>query len=71
MKSFALINEKIVENIVVAETKEVAEEISGLVAVELNGNDIAHIGLGFDGKVFEQPPVVDPPIVVDVSTDSE
>ena len=71
MKTFVLIEEGKVANTVVADSKEIAEEVSGLVAVEFNPENPAHIGLGFDEDWFEQPPFVEPPVFEDVATGTE
>jgi hypothetical protein len=71
MKSFVLIEDSKVANIIVAESKATAEEVTGLQAIEFNESNPAHIGLGYDGETFEQPPYVEPPVVVDVATGTE
>jgi hypothetical protein len=57
-KSFAVIENNIVTNIIVAETKEVAETATGKICVEYTDLNPACIGLGYDGTTFEQPPVI-------------
>lgn len=56
--NFAIIENNLVENIIVAESKTVAEQITGKTCVEYTDANPAHIGLGYDGTTFEQPPVV-------------
>jgi hypothetical protein len=58
---FVIIKDEIVENIIVAESKEIAEEVTGKTCVEYDDANPAHIGLGFNGTVFEQPPIPEPP----------
>lgn len=57
MKNFAVLNHSIVENIIVAESKEIAEQVIGKTCVEYTSDNPAHIGLGYDGTTFEQPPI--------------
>ena len=55
MANYAVIENNKVANIIVADTKEIAEEVTGLTCVESTSENPAHIGLGFDGTTFEQP----------------
>jgi len=58
MGNFAVIVNSIVENIIVAENKTIAEEVTGKTCVAY-GEDIencAHIGLSYKNGIFEQPP---------------
>ena len=59
MANYAVIENNIVVNVIVADTKEIAEEVTGLTCAETTSGNIAHIGLGFDGTTFEQPPVTE------------
>lgn len=60
MSNFAVINGGKVSNIIVADTKEIAEEVTGQLCVEYTAENPAHIGLGWDETIgFEQPPAVD------------
>jgi hypothetical protein len=54
---FAVIQNSKVINVIEAESLEIAEAVSfnGNV-VESTESNIAHIGLGYDGTTFEQPP---------------
>lgn len=58
MKTYAIIKDNIVINVLVAES---IENLGGLAefAVEYTSENPACIGLGFDGTTFEQPPVVE------------
>ena len=56
MAKYALIKNNIVENVIEAETLEIAKAVAGDNVFETDRNNIAHIGLGFDGTTFEQPP---------------
>ena len=53
--NIAVIKDDLVENIIVCDSVAIAEEITGLKCVEYGEKDTPHIGLGFDGEVFEQP----------------
>lgn len=56
--NFAVISGECVTNIIVADSKEVAEEVTGLTCVEYTSENPAHIGLKYDGAAFEQPVVM-------------
>ena len=60
MTTFAVISEGTVTNIIVADSKEIAEEITGSLCIEYTEENPAHVGLGWDGESFEQPPVSEP-----------
>lgn len=53
--NFAVISENIVTNIIVADSQEIAEAVTGFTCVEYTVANPAHIGLGYDGTTFEQP----------------
>lgn len=53
--NYAVIKDSIVLNTIVADSKEIAEEATGLLCVEYTDSNPAYIGLGFDGTTFEQP----------------
>ena len=55
MANYAVIENGIVKNTIIADTKEIAEEVTGLTCVEYTTENPAYIGLGFDGTTFEQP----------------
>ena len=55
MASYAVIKDNLVTNVIVADSKEIAEQITGLLCVEYTENNPACIGLGYDGTQFEQP----------------
>lgn len=65
--NIAVIENGIVENIIVCESIKLAKELTGKDCFEFSEGNLAHIGLVFDGEVFEQP--LDLP--EDVPTDSE
>jgi hypothetical protein len=54
MGNFAVIKNGIVLNTIVAESKAIAEEVTGLTCVEYTYENPACIGLGYDGTTFEQ-----------------
>lgn len=56
--NFAVISESMVTNIIVADSKEIAEAVTGKTCVEYTSDNPAHIGLSYDGITFEQPPLV-------------
>jgi hypothetical protein len=55
MSQFAVIENNKVVNIIIADSKSVAEEITGLLCVEYSDYNPAYLGLGFNDGVFEQP----------------
>ena len=59
--NFATIENGIVTNTIVADSKAIAEEVTGQTCVEYSDTDAPHIGLGYDGTSFEQPPIVEAP----------
>jgi hypothetical protein len=52
---FAVINEGKVENVIVADSVEIAQDLTGKVCIETTNENIAHIGFGCTDGVFEQP----------------
>ena len=60
--NFAVVENGVVVNIIVAESKAVAEQFTGGTCVKYTDKNPAFIGLGYDGSTFEQPPAaeVDP-----------
>lgn len=57
MANFAVIEEGKVINIILCDSKEIAEEITGKVCIEYTNENPAIIGLGYNGVLFEQIPV--------------
>lgn len=53
--NYAVIEDNKVINLIVADSKEIAEQVTCLTCVEYTNENPAHIGLGFDGTTFEQP----------------
>lgn len=60
MPNFAVIENGIVLNTILADSKATAEEVTGKTCVEYTDSNPAYIGLGYDGTTFEQPAPVEP-----------
>lgn len=60
-------NNKVI-NIIVADSQEIAEQVTSLPCVEYTAANPALIGLGYNDGVFEQP---SPPLSVDEGTPKE
>ena len=60
MATFAVIQNNIVTNVIVADTKEVAETITGLTCIEYTEENPAGIGWTYDGENFIAPVVEEP-----------
>ena len=54
-KTFAVILGNKVINVIVAENKEIAEQVTGLTCVEYTKENPAGIGWTYNGSTFEQP----------------
>lgn len=66
IKTYAILdNTNTVINIVLGENKEIVEEVTGAVAIEVDPGVTLEptVGLGWDGVRFEQPPVTHEPVV--------
>ena len=48
-------SENLVADIIIADSKEIAEAVSNLPCVEYTNENPAIIGLKYDGTTFEQP----------------
>ena len=57
MANFAVIKDGVVTNVIVADTKEIAELVTGLTCVEYTEEKPAGIGWTYDGSVFTPPAV--------------
>ena len=55
MATFAVINEGIVENCIVADSLEIAQEVTGLTCVEYTSENPAGIGFAYADGVFTDP----------------
>lgn len=62
MANFAIIEDGVVTNTILADSKAIAEEVTGKTCVEYTDANPACIGLGYDGTTFEQlaPSVEEP-----------
>ena len=60
MPTFAIINEGVVENCVVADSLEIAEEVSGKTCVEYTLENPAAIGFTYADGVFTDPNAPEP-----------
>ena len=60
MATFAVMNSNIVENIIVADTKEIAEQVVGNECIEYTDSNPARIGWTWDGTKFTAPVVEEP-----------
>ena len=61
MATFAVIDSNIVENIIVADTKEIAEQVTGKECVEYTDSNPAGIGWAYADGVFTAPVVEEIP----------
>ena len=52
MTNFAVINDGIVVNLIVADTKEIAEEVTGMTCVEIADGTPVEIDGTWDGNTF-------------------
>jgi hypothetical protein len=57
MPNFAEIENGVVTNVIIADTKEIAELVTGLTCVEYTNSNPAGIGWTYDGKKFIAPVV--------------
>jgi hypothetical protein len=60
MANFAVIKDGVVDNVIVADTKEIAEQVTGLTCVEYTEENPAGIGWTYDGVNFIAPIVEKP-----------
>jgi len=55
MATFAVISGNLVSNVIIADTKEIAEQITGSVCIEYTNENPAGIGYTYDGTNFISP----------------
>jgi hypothetical protein len=67
MAYFAIIENNEVTNVIIAETKEIAETVTGKTCVEYTDSNPASIGWTYDGTKFIAP-VVETPIISEVAS---
>ena len=60
MANFAVIDNNVVTNIIVADTKKIAEEVTGATCVEYTNENPAGIGWIYNGENFITPVVEEP-----------
>lgn len=63
MANYAVIENNIVTNVIVADSKEIAEEVIGLTCVEYTDKNPAGIGWTYNGSTFTAPEPVLPPTI--------
>ena len=57
MANFAVLSGGTVSNVIVADTKEIAEYITGTTCIEYNETNPAGIGWTYDGTTFTAPKI--------------
>lgn len=57
MATFAVMSRNLVSNIIVADSKEIAEQVTGLACIEYTQENPAGIGWTYDGINFTPPTV--------------
>ena len=57
MATFAVIKDGTVNNVIVADTKEIAETVTGLTCIEYTNENPVGIGWTYDGAEFTAPVV--------------
>ena len=55
MATFAVLSNNLVTNIIVADSKEIAEQATASTCVEYTADNFAGIGWTYDGSVFTAP----------------
>jgi hypothetical protein len=55
MANYAVIVNNIVDNVIVADSVEIAEEATGKTCIEYSDENPAYIGYLYDGNKFEKP----------------
>ena len=60
MANYAVIKDGIVNNVIVADTKEIAETVTGLTCIEYTDENRAGIGWTYDGTNFIAPVIEEP-----------
>jgi hypothetical protein len=61
MANYAVINGNIVENVIVADTKEIAEQVIGKECIEYTNSNPAGIGYTYADGVFTAPVIEEIP----------
>jgi hypothetical protein len=60
MSTYAVIENNTVTNIIVADSKEIAEQATGKICVEYTDQNLAWIGLKYENNMFNQPEIIIP-----------
>jgi hypothetical protein len=60
MATFAVLDNNLVNNVIIADSKEIAEEVTNSTCVEYTAENPAGIGWTYDGSVFTAPVVEEP-----------
>ena len=60
MATFAVMSDNYVTNVIVADTKEVAEEVTNATCIEYDETNPAGIGYHYDGEKFNLPEPTEP-----------
>jgi hypothetical protein len=60
MATFAVLENNLVNNIIIADSKEIAEEVTNSTCVEYTAENPVGIGWTYDGSVFTAPVVEEP-----------
>jgi len=69
-KNYAVISGNTVTNVIVADTKEIAEQVTGLTCIEYTAENPAGVGWTYDGEKFIAPlPVLNEEPVVEEPTE--
>jgi hypothetical protein len=55
MANYAVVQNDKVVNVIIADSKEIAEEVTGLLCVEYTDESPAGIGWTYNGSTFEEP----------------
>lgn len=55
MATYAIVENNLVTNVIIADTVEIAEQVTGKTCIEYNESNPAGIGWTYDGKKFIAP----------------
>lgn len=69
MANYAVISGNSVSNVIVADTKEIAEQVTGFVCIEYTDENPAGIGWTWDGNNFTNPKAVVEEITIEEPTE--
>ena len=61
MATFAVLTNSVVSNVIVADSKEIAEEATNATCIEYTETDTVNIGWTWDGITFTEPTVIEAP----------